>query len=346
MSSRDSTPDDDNMRAMREAMAQSSPPKRTHSTMTGNKDPDNEHTASSTTSGVCTIGTNQNIVSAARQYAERKRLRSDQVTALEVFLNVSRTPLPLRGQDAHRPLGPRNQVEKIVTSKPTFEVSEDCKTNIRKYAPAVLLSSKINVYKGEGITHILTDIIKRHRFDLPPGVEHVPADWAKVLAIVQDALMQTRSKVKKEIGWSLKVNKSDDLCAPLAQHKNIYQLAQAIVKGTQCSVNVVLCACIAVMRAVYLEHPGSKFWDQMDKRLARIRKMGGNDAKKITKYWCSEYYPWTSLEVDQAKHGVQDSYELDETVVDEFQQKIDDLIDIHAVDAATSSTQGDAAAVA
>ncbi|KAJ7870047.1 hypothetical protein B0H14DRAFT_2186876, partial [Mycena olivaceomarginata] len=136
--------------------------------------------------------------------------------------------------------------------------------NIRKYAPAVLLSSKFNVYKGDGITQILTDIIKRHRFDLPPGVEHVPADWAKVLAIVQDALTQTRSKVKKEV---------NELRAPLAQHKNIYQLAQAIVKGTQCSVN----------RAVYLEHPGGKFWDEMDKRLARIRRMGGNDAKKITR---------------------------------------------------------------
>jgi hypothetical protein len=82
MSSRDSTPDDDNMCSMREAMAQSSPPKRTHSAMTGNEDPGSEHTASGTASGV---RTNQNIVSAARQYAEGKRLRGDQVTALEVF---------------------------------------------------------------------------------------------------------------------------------------------------------------------------------------------------------------------------------------------------------------------
>jgi hypothetical protein len=123
MSSRDSTPDDDNMRAMREAMAQSSPPKRTHSTMTGNEDLGSEHTAAGTASG---IRTNQNIVSAARQYAERKRLRGDQVTALEVFLNVSSaflcfvfcfvalahdsvqgTPLSPRGQDGRRPLGPR-----------------------------------------------------------------------------------------------------------------------------------------------------------------------------------------------------------------------------------------------
>ncbi|KAJ7813951.1 hypothetical protein B0H14DRAFT_3477466 [Mycena olivaceomarginata] len=212
-----------------------------------------------------------------------------------------------------------NQVEKIITSEPAFEVSEDCETNIRKYAPAVLLSSKIN------------DIIKRHRFDLPPWVEHVPADWAKVLAIVQDALTQTRSKVKKEIAWSLKVNESDELRAPLAQHKNIYQLAQAIVKGTQCSINVVLCARIAVMRVVYLEHPGSKFWDEMDKRLARICRMGANDAKKITKGFRQ------ALDA-AAKHGIKGGYELDETVVDDFQQKIDDLIDIHVVDAATSSS--------
>ncbi|KAJ7813961.1 hypothetical protein B0H14DRAFT_2604518 [Mycena olivaceomarginata] len=232
-----------------------------------------------------------------------------------------------------------NQVEKIITSEPAFEVSEDCETNIRKYAPAVLLSSKINVYKGDGITHILVDIIKRHWFDLPPGVEHVPADWAKVLAIVQDALTQTRSKVK-EIAWSLKVNKSDELRAPLAQHKNIYQ---AIVKGSQCSINVVLCARIAnhgmssiLQRAVYLEHPGAKFWDEMDKRLARIRRMGGNDAKKITKYGTLNIHePVLTLTIE---HGIKGGYELDDTVVDDFQQKIDDLIDIHVVDAATSSS--------
>jgi hypothetical protein len=114
--------------------------------MTGNEDPDNEHTASGTTSGVCTIGTNQNIVSAARQYAERKRLRGDQVTALEVFLNVSsalsalsfvswlwlmtlfKEPPSLREAKMLTDLWALgNQVEKIVTSKPAFEVSEDCK---------------------------------------------------------------------------------------------------------------------------------------------------------------------------------------------------------------------------
>jgi hypothetical protein len=44
------------------------------------------------------------------------------------------------------------------------------------------------------------------------------------------------------------------------------------------------------------------------------------------------------LEADQAKHGVKDDYGLDEMVVNEFQQKINDLIDIRVVDAVTSSS--------
>jgi hypothetical protein len=91
--------------------------------MTGDEVLGSEHTASGTASG---IHTNQNIVSTARQYAERKQLHGDQVTALEGFLNVSSvflcfvfcfvalahdpvqgTPLPPRGQDGRRPLGPQ-----------------------------------------------------------------------------------------------------------------------------------------------------------------------------------------------------------------------------------------------
>jgi hypothetical protein len=52
-----------------------------------------------------------------------------------------------------------------------------------------------------------------------------------------------------KIAWSLKVNKSDELRALLAQHKNIYQ---AIVKGSQCSINVVLCARIANLPSWYV----------------------------------------------------------------------------------------------
>lgn len=46
------------------------------------------------------------------------------------------------------------------------------------------------------------------------------------------------------------------------------------------------------------------------------------------------------LTKDQEKHGVK-NYELDEKTVDEFQLKVDELIDVEAADAA-SSAQADA----
>ncbi|KAJ7795628.1 hypothetical protein B0H13DRAFT_2392979 [Mycena leptocephala] len=172
-------------------------------------------------------------------------------------------------------------------------------------------------------------ILKKRRFDIPPGLENIPADWAKVIAVVQDALTQTRAKVKKLIDWSLKVNKSDKTYAPQTQQQNIFDLTKAIVKGTQCSVSVVLCARIALMRKVYLKHPGVKYWNKLDDRLALIREEASGDAKKITKAFRQ------LLTADQDKHGVK-NYELDETLVDEFQQEVDDLIDVGTMDAATS----------
>jgi hypothetical protein len=104
-----------------------------------------------------------------------------------------------------------------------------------------------------------------------------------------------------EIDASLKVNKNDKSFAPDADHQNIFQLTTAIVKKTQCSVNIVLCARVALMvrspffpcsskismtfqRKVYLKHPGTNFWDKLDLRLAKIRKDADGDSKKITKY--------------------------------------------------------------
>lgn len=153
-------------------------------------------------------------------------------------------------------------------------------TNIHKYAPAVLLSSKINVYKGDGTTNILLvrspiqmpqtiyllrafqAILKNNRFDIPPGLENVPADWAKVTAVVQDALTQKRAKIKKAVSHSSLIcfnsiisfqirsslkPKKDGGYAPDAEHLNIYELTVIVVKGTQCTVNVVLCSRVALM---------------------------------------------------------------------------------------------------
>ncbi|KAJ7241974.1 hypothetical protein C8J57DRAFT_1558087 [Mycena rebaudengoi] len=165
----------------------------------------------------------------------------------------------------------------------------DLETNIAKYVPAVLLSSKINVYKGDGPTDILLAILKKYRFDILPGLEHNQVDWAKVISAVQDALTQ-----------NLKLHKGDTVYAPDSQHQNIFELTQALVKGSQCSVNVVLCARVALMRSVYLKHPGPKFWDKLDERLDKIRKEAKSDAKKITKAFRH------ILTVAQNTHGTTD----------------------------------------
>jgi hypothetical protein len=87
-------------------------------------------------------------------------------------------------------------------------------TNLFKYAPAVLLSSKTKIYKGNAVTDILLvrsslhirsaltpfqAIVKKFRFDVPAGLEKIPADWAKVTAAAQYTLTQRRSKIKKAV---------------------------------------------------------------------------------------------------------------------------------------------------
>ncbi|KAJ6537596.1 hypothetical protein B0H10DRAFT_2245999 [Mycena sp. CBHHK59/15] len=55
------------------------------------------------------------------------------------------------------------------------------------------------------------------------------------------------------------------------------------VDGTQCTVTIELCARVALMRSVYLQESGPKFWDKLDSTLAEIRAQAQGKAKKITK---------------------------------------------------------------
>ncbi|KAJ7849128.1 hypothetical protein B0H14DRAFT_3452710 [Mycena olivaceomarginata] len=253
------------------------------------------------------------LVATVQRYADKKHLRVEQAAEAGLFFkdptSVQNTKLFINM------LALGNQLKKFDDSKPSFEVSADLLMNIRKYAPAVLLSSKINVYKGNTATNILMSILKNYRFefDIPSGIENIPANWAKLVAEAQEALTQRRSTIKKTIDASLKVNKNDKSFAPDADHQNIFQLTTAIVKKTQCSVNIVLCARVALMRKVYLKHPGTNFWDKLDLRLAKIRKDADGDLKKITKVFRH------ILDEDQKKHRKNDTV-FDETAVDEFQQ--------------------------
>ncbi|KAJ7140472.1 hypothetical protein C8R43DRAFT_954770 [Mycena crocata] len=338
-----SSVDDDDFRDTLQAMAQSSPvapapaAKRTHQVMARSDDDtaaDNEDDAADSLPGP----TNKNIIAAAKRYGERKRLRTDQIHELTVFVNE---PASLREAKLLATLfALDNKVDKIVTSKPAYEVSTDLEKNIANYVPAVLLSSKITSYKGNGPKDVLLNLLKKHRGDMPVGIENIPSDWSKVTAVTQETLTQKRSNIKKaiqqvlEINWSLKINKTDTVNAPAQNQQNIFDLTQALVKGTQCTVNIELCARVALMRAVYLKHPDSNYWNKVDVHLAKIREEADGDLAKVNRAFRH------LLTADQNKHGVKD-YTLEEKIVDEFQQEVDDLIVAGLINTATSAQDDD-----
>ncbi|KAJ6537594.1 hypothetical protein B0H10DRAFT_2245995 [Mycena sp. CBHHK59/15] len=138
-------------------------------------------------------------------------------------------------------------------------------------------------YKGSVPTNTLLDILKKHRFDLPVGIENNPADFAKVISAVQEAFTQLRSKFKKALLASLKVHKRATELAPGRQQQNIFKVTQVLVEGTQCSVSVELCARVALMRRTYLKDSGVKFWNTLDFDLAEIRAEAKGNAKMVAK---------------------------------------------------------------
>lgn len=86
--------------------------------------------------------------------------------------------------------------------------------NIQAYVIPVLLSPNLVAYKGDqpvqlvfvrvlsfdltvSIVIVCQSIIKKHRFDTPPGFEHNAAERGKIIVVIQDAFTQGRSKLKK-----------------------------------------------------------------------------------------------------------------------------------------------------
>ncbi|KAJ7680172.1 hypothetical protein B0H14DRAFT_3535919 [Mycena olivaceomarginata] len=129
---------------------------------------------------------------------------------------------------------------------------------------------------------------------------------------------------------SVKTHKDNKDHAPDTATKT-FRLTQAIAKGTQCVVYVTLCARVALMvifQQIFVLVNGQDFWDKLDKRLAKIRREAEGNAKKIIKSFRN------LLDGDQEKHVKTDD-PIDETAVDEFQQGVDDLIDIAAINTVT-----------
>ncbi|KAJ6779201.1 hypothetical protein DFH09DRAFT_1325132 [Mycena vulgaris] len=306
------TTQDDSDDDLMQAMAQSSPVRpaasssgtKRHRTSSQEGQSDDEETPTTVTvPGTPNQGTvNQNLAAAK--------------TELDVFIN---DPPALREAKIYaQSLHLENLITKIVAAAPPWAVSDDLLKNIYSYGAAILLSAKLPAYKGNIPKNILFAILKKHRFDLPPGIEHNPTDWSKVKKAVENALTQLRSKFKKAIGASLKSNPKDKNLLPKSERKNIFQLTQGMVENTQCEVNVLLCARVALMRKHFIKDSSPSYWNTVDEGLAKGGKTANGDSTQISRAFRH------ILKKDREKHGV-DDFELEDTI-DAFQEDMGNMI--------------------
>ncbi|KIM48976.1 hypothetical protein M413DRAFT_6222 [Hebeloma cylindrosporum] len=206
---------------------------------------------------------------SARRLAVSKKLHPYQRDAVETFLKAS----PV-AREAHLfvfmcELG--NKLDSILSTAPAFTVSSALLENIKAFTVAVLLSSKLEVYKGVVPRDHVLAIIRKEGLNIPPNLDRDPHIVKVVGIAIAEELTQARSRVKKAVGASIK------------NSTTIYDLADALTDGTRCIVSVPLCARLSLLRKVYLEDETKGFWDSVDARLKLIRSTANGDARKITR---------------------------------------------------------------
>ncbi|KAJ7820468.1 hypothetical protein B0H14DRAFT_3735671 [Mycena olivaceomarginata] len=253
----------------------------------------------------------QNAVNAVKSFAKKQKLRGEQLTQVDTFLND--TPTVREGKIFSLLLGLQNDVGNIIVAAPAFSVSAELQTNIKSYALAVMLSPKLAQYRGDLPVQHVINILKKHRFDMPPGIENNPADMQKITAAVQYAFTQDRSSLKKKLFASVRVSQLNEagvrvvVDLPSDQHQNLFALAQAFVDGTKCRITNALCGRIALMNST------SSFWSSLDAALSlmRTRRTG---TKRLATHL---------IIADKALHGAVD---IVYQATNNIQQEVDDLI--------------------
>jgi hypothetical protein len=190
---------------------------------------------------------NKNLLAVSKLYAQKKKLRTDQLLEVDGFLSVSLSfdCNPFANVMLHRMtlanvslncsstswhwvtswtrLCPRRlhiryrtvlRCDSFMFLCPTLTPS-DRKTfvdlhllssvaklfmPIKSQAPSMLFSCVSPFSMGERSDIICgQDMLKTHRFDLPPGIEKNRADWQKVVSATDYELTQARAKFKKEV---------------------------------------------------------------------------------------------------------------------------------------------------
>ncbi|KAF7296425.1 hypothetical protein HMN09_01112900 [Mycena chlorophos] len=232
-----------------------------------------------------------------------------------------------------------NMVAAVVVAQPSFEPSEALLKNIKKYAMAILLSPRQARYKGNEPVRVLLNLLKTHRFDLPPGIEHNAADYDTLKRAVRGIFTQLRADIKKEVSlphrWATRTVTRRVKAA--ARCDTIYKLTQTIVAGTDCVVTVELCARVALMRYIWLEtyeSDTSKFWDEVDALLAEIRSKAKGDQQQVTRAFR------VTLKKDRETYG-KDDYTITEGTADPVQQEVDVAIDEAVMNAAGAGAGDD-----
>ncbi|KAJ6551558.1 hypothetical protein B0H19DRAFT_1264220 [Mycena capillaripes] len=197
-------------------------------------------------------------------------------------------------------------IDSIVVAALSFAVSQELKLDIQRFALAVLLSPKLGMYQGDvPIQHVMY-IVKKHCFNLPPGIENNPADMDKIEKAVQEALTQHRSTCKKLFA-SVKVS--------------------SFVDGTKCCITNALCSRIALMRDVYLQNSGQSFWTNLDKALTTMRDVA-NRSDKVR----DDLFEGLITHNKELHGAVDIVYQTSNDV----QQEVDDLIDTSSANIAST----------
>ncbi|KAJ7796340.1 hypothetical protein B0H14DRAFT_3494893 [Mycena olivaceomarginata] len=274
---------------------------------------------------------NHNAATVVKNYAKKLKIRGEPLTQLD-HSSMSDTQSVREGKLFCLLLAVLADIANIVAAAPAFAVSAELKLNIQCYAIAVFLSPKLGMYRGDvPIQHVM-DIIKKHCFDLPPGIENSPADMAKIEKAIEDVFTQGHSTFKKKLFTSVQVwcmteggNKiAVDL--PATEHQNLFGLAQAFVDGTKCRITSALCGRIALMRSVSLENSGQTFWTELDKALICMQETANGSTETV------DEYIWLITE-DKALHG---AVNIVYQTINDVQQEVDDLINASTANVAST----------
>ncbi|KAJ7830001.1 hypothetical protein B0H14DRAFT_3716119 [Mycena olivaceomarginata] len=275
----------------------------------------------------------RNVTSTVINYAKKQKLRGDQLTQVDTFLADTQTVRDAKLYVSLLSL--QNDLQKIIATKPAYTVSPELKVNIKAYVAPVLLSPKLPAYKGDEPVGLVFNLVKKHRFDTPVGFEHNPADCGKIRSVIEEAFTQGRSKFKKLLSASVRIRRDKKFeMLPPEKHQNLYSLAQAFVNDTKCRINAGLVGRIALM--VFMTHPDTDFWDQVDKRLAILREDADGDAEIIAETF--DAY----IDEDKEAHG---NVEIVYQGTDDIQEEVDaSIVAAGLIDATITVNAGDAGA--